>query len=130
MKKRKEKRSCNSFYFLCLKSNRKQTSILLYTNISKVHCLYKRRTKKQKGVYRDQTWVGTHASHSFPMVLRGSHFIITGTKQSCRVLCQVSKNEMLFITSMKKNCILILISYQLHTEATQSTLKYISQPFN
>ena len=71
-KKRKEKRSCNSFYFLCLKSNRKQTSILLYTNIFKVHCLYKRRTKKQKGVYRDQMWVGACASHGFPMVLGGA----------------------------------------------------------
>ena len=63
--KKGKKRSCNSFYFLCLKSNRKQTSILLYTNISKVHCLYKRRTKKQKGVYRDQTWVGARASQGF-----------------------------------------------------------------
>ena len=87
--KKGKKRSCNSFYFLCLKSNRKQTSILLYMNISKVHCLYKRRTKKQKAVYRDQMWVGAHTSHGFRMILGGSHFIIAGTKQNCRVLCQV-----------------------------------------
>ena len=85
----KKERKKELFYFLCLKSNRKQASILLYTNISKVHCLYKRRTKKQKAVYRDQMWVGAHTSHGFLMILRGSHFIIAGTKQNCRVLCQV-----------------------------------------
>jgi len=50
-KRKKEKRSSYSFCFLCLKSNRKQTSTLLYT-VFKVHDLYKRRTKNQT-VYRD-----------------------------------------------------------------------------
>lgn len=84
--KRKEKRELP--YFLCLKSNRKQTSVLLYSNIFKVHHLY-RRTKTQTLFTEIQARVRARPSHGFPMILRRNHFVITGTEQSCRILRQV-----------------------------------------
>ena len=62
MKKRKEKRSCNSFYFLCLKSNRKHQ--FCYTRTFSKYIVCTREGLRNKKVFIEIKCGWVHVPHT------------------------------------------------------------------